>query len=117
MRVTEGLAVIGIITVLAGCGSQSSPPTHSASGACKDFQSWFLSQGGNVLAGKDDPTLTHAVTQAPSGNLYRDLKVLKSDVATATADQGGSLGTGTKLFTIEAASAVEQDCQSVNPLS
>ena len=59
--------------------------------------------------------LTSAVREAPSGHLYQAIGTLQSDVSTTTGAKGSSPATGEKTLTIEAAYAVEQDCQSVNP--
>ena len=115
VRASAVAAILAAAVVLCGCGN--SPAAHSAPQACKDFQSWFLGQGGNILAGKDKSLLVQAVDQAPSGHLYGDLSTLKSNVATASASQGSSLGIPEKTLTDESALRVSQDCQSVNTSS
>ena len=116
MRTTTLSVVLLAASIpLAACGSGSSKPTHSASQACKDFDKWWTTQDGNVLAGKDRALLTEAVSEAPSGHLYRDMSTFRSDVSSASAAQGSNLATGEKLLTLEAAQAVTSDCQSVNP--
>jgi hypothetical protein len=114
VRASAVAAVLAAAVVLCGCGS---PAAHSAPRACKDFQSWFLGQGGNILAGNDKSLLVQAVDQAPSGQLYEDLSTLKSNMATASASQGSSLGIPEKTLTDESALRVSQDCQSVNTSS
>ena len=86
----------------------------SAPQACKDFRSWWLAQGGNVVAGKDKTLLARAVDEAPSGHIYRDMSTLESNVSSAVAAQGTSLGISEKTITSETALSVAQDCQSVN---
>jgi hypothetical protein len=107
--------MLALGAIVSGCGS--SAPAHSAPQACKDFASWWLAQGGNVLAGKDKALLTDAVHTAPSGQLYHDMSTLQANVASSAAAQGTALATGEKSLTIDTAYAVEQDCQSVNTSS
>jgi len=116
MRITAlSAALVAVSVPLAACGGGAGKPAHSASQACKDFSKWWVTQGGNVLAGKDRTLLTEAVSEAPSGHLYRDMSTFRSDVSSASAAQGSSLATGEKLLTLEAGQAVASDCQSVNP--
>jgi hypothetical protein len=119
MKIRTATAALALTAVLAGCGGPAQPakPAHSAATACRDFQDWYLDQGGNILAGKHSALLGSAVTEAPSGNLYEDMSTLQSDVGTASAAQGSSLGVGSKGLTISAAYNVEEDCESVNPSS
>jgi hypothetical protein len=117
MRTVFLAAALAAAVPLTACSSPQAPPVQSAPVACKDFTTWYLDQGGNVLAGKHSSLLSTAVKRAPSGQLYQDLSTLRSDVTTATVSQSGSMGTGTKLMTVEAAYTVEQDCQAVNPSS
>ena len=82
---------VALAAGLAGCGSGK--PAHSASVACRDFQNWFLSQDGNIIAGKQPSMLTSAVREAPSGHLYQAIGTLQSDVSTTTGAKGSSLAT------------------------
>jgi hypothetical protein len=104
--------MLALGVILSACGTRT--PPHSAPQACKDFRSWWLAQGGNVVAGKDKILLARAVDEAPSGHLYRDMSTLESNVSSAVAAQGTSLGISEKTITSETALSVAQDCQSVN---
>jgi hypothetical protein len=117
-KVATGLTGTMLVfgAILSGC-SGSAPPSHSAPQACKDFRSWWLAQGGSVVAGKDKALLARAVDQAPSGHLYRAMSTLESNVSSAVAAQGTSLGISAKTITTETALTVAQDCQSVNTSS
>ena len=124
MRIITGavLAAMAALTITA-CGGSSgstaataSSPHISASAACHDFATWYLSTGGDPGSGKNDAMLQKAVSEAPSGTLYQDMSTLQSDVQT-TASQSGSLGQAEEGMTVSAAYAAGQDCQSVNPNS
>jgi hypothetical protein len=107
MRVTTILAAAGAVVVLAGCGGGG----QSASGACHGYNSWRHSQnqadGTLPYTGvKATSALQQAVSQAPSGPLYRDLHALLQDVQQHNVD--GYLSD---------VLAVDQDCAKVNPNS
>ena len=107
--------IVIVAAFLAGCGGGAPQPhRHSAAAACSDLSTWFFAQPGhNVLSGKDGAVLRRAVTEAPSGHLYRDLSTLQSDVASSA--KTGALAVGSKALTETAALNAENDCQSVNP--
>jgi hypothetical protein len=116
MRILRLTPAIALAALLAACGSSAPPaPAHSAAKACKDFSVWYLLQGNNVLAGREPSLLATAVSEAPSGTLYHDMSVFKSDVASATQAEGSPLAVGEKGLTVAAADVVAQDCSSVNP--
>ena len=121
MRAFVIVGAVASTVALAACGSGTPDhhaPVHhiSAAAACKDFQSWYLSLAGNIKTMTNISTLTKAVSEAPSGQLYQDLSTLESNVKTAAAT-GGSLGAAEKNYLQSNAYGVEQDCQSVNPSS
>lgn len=112
------IAVLGVAALLAAaCGSSApAPPAHSASAACRDFSTWFLAQPqGNIATGKDGGTLSRAVAESPSGDLYQAMSTLAADVKTAEAAKGTSLAQPEEDYTMTDASNVENICQSVNP--
>jgi len=106
-------ALPAVVLALTACGSAA--PAHSAPAACRDFRKWFLAENGNVASGRNASLLETAVSEAPSGKLYRDLSTLKSNVSTTSAAQGNGLRAAEKLMTLESAQAVEQDCEAANP--
>jgi hypothetical protein len=80
--------------LIVGCSSAAKPPAvpaaHQvpAASACRDFATWFLANGSNILAGNDGSLLSRAASEAPSGQLYQDMSTLQSDVNTASVAQG-----------------------------
>jgi hypothetical protein len=105
------VAVLAVIAI-AACGGKATP-AHSATTACRDFRVWYVAQGGNMLAGKDPGQLHAAVAESPTGHMSKDMTKLAAAVTSASAAQGTSRATATKLLTIEDAVSVEQDCKSV----
>jgi outer membrane murein-binding lipoprotein Lpp len=122
-RLSIAMSALAGAALIAGCAGgakprPAAPAVHhvSAASACRDFEMWFLANNSNILAGNDGAILHRAVSESPSGQLYEDMNTLRSDVATAAAAQG-DLQSAEKGMTVNAAYAVEQDCQSVNPSS
>jgi hypothetical protein len=98
-----------VLAAVIGCGG----PARSASTACKDFTTWYGEQGGKIQAGKDIALLRRAVSEAPNGRLYRDMRLLELDidshrsfVKTNSAPRDVVLGAD--------AAQVAADCHSVN---
>lgn len=124
MRTTVFLAAAAIaagLTLTACGGSPAKPsapakPKISAAAACNDFDSWYKSTGGKVADAAKLAPLLLATSEAPSGQLYQDLSTLESDVITASK-ASSALGQAESTMTLEAAYAVAQDCQSINPNS
>jgi hypothetical protein len=114
---TVAAALLALTACASPAKSTAAPPAKpkiSAAGACADFDSWYKSTGGKVANAAKLAPLLLATSEAPSGQLYQDLSTLESDVITASKATG-SLGQAESTMTLEAAYAVAQDCQSVNP--
>jgi hypothetical protein len=106
MRRALAAGLVALVALLAGCGGG-----QSASGACQGYNSWRHSQnqadGTLPYTGvKVTSALQQAVSQAPSGPLYRDLHALLQYVQQHNVD--GYLSD---------VLAVDQDCAKVNPNS
>jgi hypothetical protein len=114
MRGIRAALVAALATIaIAGCGGGTSAGPHSAVTACRDFRSWYVAQRGHILAGKDAPQLHAAVTESPSGHIYKDMSTLLAELSGASGKQRSKQRAAEGLSVIEAAASVEEDCKSV----
>ena len=98
------------LAAVVGCGSAA---PRSASAACKDFTTWYGEQGGKILAGKDMERLQRAVSEAPGGRLYNDLRSLQQDIASTRNFVETNSAPKAVIVGSDAAQVVT-DCKSVN---
>lgn len=113
------IVLAAVIVALTGSGHKAVAKhtrTVSASAACHDFSNYA------IVTTEIQPTriaydvLAKAVSEAPSGTLFRDMNRVTDAVITMTAKGSPLTGTpGAKLAVLEAIQQVVTDCQQINP--